>query len=614
MSTRRPKSLDRPIVAVVLAAFVLAGCGESAPGTGKRRSATAQPALKASNPTAARLLGITEAYYDAYLALNPLTATAQGDHRFDDRLGDYVSPTWMADSLAIEQDALEKLAAVDATKLSGEDLVTYETFKAGRELEVEGYRYPGELLPLHQFSNMPSEFAVMGSGNGIHPFRTVADYDNFLARMDGFVAWVDQAINNMKSGVAKGFVQPRVVVERTIPQVTALLADDPKQSVFWRPILNFPAGLPVADRTRLAKAYEEKIGRQVIPAYRRLHHYLQAEYLPQARETVGMSELPNGASWYAYLARYHTTTSMTPEEVHESGLREVARIRAEMERIRNQAGHKGDLRSFLDALRADPAQHYTDPNELLTGYELLRARVDMALPLLFAVKPQAGFEIRAIEAFRAPSEATAAYVPPSADGKRPAVFYVNTYDLPSRPKYTMEALYLHEAVPGHHLQIALAQEATGLPRVRRFAWDTAYGEGWALYAESLGRDLGLYTDVYSVFGGLTMEMWRAVRLVVDTGIHSRGWTREQAIDYFRANTALGETDIAAEVERYIAWPGQALAYKIGQLKFLELRQRAQEKLGPRFDIRAFHTQVVMSGSLPLSVLEAKVDRWIAAQG
>ncbi|MGB5103170.1 MAG: DUF885 domain-containing protein [Steroidobacteraceae bacterium] len=601
------------LVAAVVAAFVLAGCGESAPRTGKRQATDSEPALKASNATAAKLFEITEAYYDEYLALNPLAATAQGDHRFDDRLGDYVSPTWMADSLAIEQNALEKLAAVDPEKLSGEDLVTYETFKAGRELNIEGYRYPAELLPLHQFSNMPSEVALLGSGKGIHPFRTVADYDNFLARMDGFVAWVDQAINNMKSGVTKGFVQPRVVVERTIPQITAQLADDPKQSVFWRPILGFPAGIPVADRTRLAKAYEEKIGKQVIPAYRRLHHYLQAEYLPQARETVGMSELPNGASWYAYLARYHTTTSMKPDEIHELGLREVARIRAEMERIKNQAGHKGDLKSFLDALRADPNLHYTDPNELLTGYALLRARVDMALPLLFAVRPEAGFEIRAMEAFRAPSEATAQYLPPSADGKRPAVFYVNTYDLPSRPKYSMEALYLHEAVPGHHLQIALAQEATGLPRFRRFAWDTAYGEGWALYAESLGKDLGLYADPYSVFGALSMEMWRAVRLVVDTGIHSKGWTREQAIDYFRANTALGETDIAAEVERYIAWPGQALAYKIGQLKILELRRRAEEKLGPRIDIRAFHSQVVMSGSLPLSVLEARIDRWIATQ-
>lgn len=600
--------------AIALAALLVAGCGDTAPQPGGAGSTQSQPALKASNPTAEKLLAITEAYYDQYLELNPLAATAQGDHRFDDRLGDYVSPTWMADSLAIEQNALEKLAAVDPARLSGEDLVTYEAFKAGRELNVEGYRYPSELLPLHPFSSLPSRFAILGSANGVHPFRSVQDYDNFLSRMDGFVAWVDQAINNMRSGVTKGFVQPRVVVERTIPQVTAQLAEDPRQSLFWRPILSFPAGIPVADRTRLAKAYEAKIGQEVIPAYRRLHHYLQTEYLPQARDTVGMSELPNGASWYAYLVRYHTTTSMTPDEVHELGLREVARIHAEMERLKGQAGHKGDLRSFLDALRADPRQHYTDAGQLLTGYELLRARVDMALPLLFAARPKAGFEIRAVEAFRAPSEAAASYLPPSADGSRPGVFYVNTVDLPSRPKYTMEALYLHEAVPGRHLQMALAQEATELPRFRRFAWDAAFGEGWALYAESLGRDLGLYTDVYGTFGALTTEMWRAAGLVVDTGLHSKGWTRKQAVEYLRVNTALGEADISAEVDRYIACPGQALAYKVGQLRILELRRRAQEKLGPRFDIRAFHAQVLMGGSLPLPVLEARIDRWIADQG
>jgi len=605
--------MRRLFAVVVVACLALAGCGDPAPRSAQSKSSAEQAALKASNPTAAKLIAISEDYYEQYLELNPLTATAQGDHRFDASFGDYVSPAWMADSLAIEQVALEKLAAIDPKKLAGEDLVSYEAFKRGRELNIEGYRYPSELLPLHQFSNLPSQFAMLGSGKGIHPFRNALDYYNCLSRMDGFVAWVDQAINNMRSGAAKGVVQPRVVVERTIPQLAAQLVEDPKESIFWRPVLNFPAGISVADRQRILKAYGEKVGKEVIPAYRRLHDYLQQEYLPRARETIGMSELPNGASWYAYLVRYHTTTSMTPEETHELGLREVARIRAEMERIKNQVGDKGDLGSFFDALRADPGQHYTDPAELLAGYEALRARVDAALPLLFADKPRAGFEIRTVEAFRAPAEAAASYLPPSADGKRPGVFYVNTYDLPSRPKYSMEALYLHEAVPGHHYQVALAYEATDQPRFRRFAWDTAYGEGWALYAESLGKDLGLYTDLYSVFGALTIEMWRAVQLVVDTGIHSKGWTREQAIDYFRANTAMGDADISAEVERCIAWPGQALAYKVGQLKILALRNRAQQELGPRFDIRAFHSQVVTGGSLPLSVLEARIDRWIASR-
>jgi len=589
---------------------MLAACGRQ-PATGDHASAASATAeLKASNETAAELIAITEWYFDRYLELNPFTATAQGDHRFDAKFGDHVSLTWMADSLAMEQDALEKLQTIKPKRLAGEDLVTYQAFKHGREINVEGYRFPSELLPIHHFSNLASNFAVTGSGRGVHPFRTAQDYDNFLSRMDGFAVWADQSIANMKIGVAKGVLQPRVVVERTVPQLAAQIVEDPKQSIFWQPILNFPAGLSVADRQRLMKAYEEKIENVVMPAYRRLHDYLEIEYLPNARAGIALSELPNGASWYAYLVRYHTGTSMTPAQVHELGLAEVARIRAEMERIKGQLGHAGDLRSFFDALRTDPRFYYEEPSELIAGYGALRQQVASALPLLFAVKPKAGFEIRAVEAFRAPSEAAASYMPGSADGKRPGVFYVNTHDIASRPKYLMEALYLHEAEPGHHVQGAIAQEATGLPRFRRFAWDTAYGEGWALYAESLGHDLGLYTDPYSAFGALSSEMWRAARLVVDTGIHSRGWTREQAIDYFRAHTALGETDIAVEVDRYIAWPGQALAYKVGQLEILRLRQRAQQQLGPRFDIRAFHSLLLESGSLPLPVLESKVDRWI----
>jgi uncharacterized protein (DUF885 family) len=595
-------------------ALALAACDRSpSRDPGSDSTAASRAAAKAASAEARRLRDITETYYDEYLALNPLAATAQGDHRFDDRFGDYVSPSWMADWLAIEQEAVSRLSEIDPAKLAGEDLLTYEAFKHGREIAVAGFRYPSELLPVHQFSGLHVQFAMLGAGDGIHPFRTAQDYDNFLGRMDGFVEWVDQSINNMRSGAAKGIVQPRVVVERTIPQLAELAVEDPRQSVFWRPIANFPAGIATADRQRLTKAYAEKLAARVLPAYRRLHDYLQNDYLPQSRDAVGWSELPSGAEWYGYLVRYHTTTSLTPEELHQVGLDEVARIRGEMERIRQQVGHKGDLRSFFDALRADPTQYYAEPEELLAGYRALQERVDAAMPLLFGRRPRAAFEVRAVESFRAQSEAAGSYRPPSGDGSRAGVFYVNTHDLASRPKYAMEALYLHEALPGHHYQISIAQEATDLPRFRRFGWDTAFGEGWALYAESLGRDLGLYLDPYSAFGAQSSEMWRAVRLVVDTGLHAKGWTREQAIEFFRANTALGESDIKAEVERYIAWPGQALAYKMGQLEILKLRRRAQEKLGPRFDIRAFHTQVVESGSLPLPVLEAKIDRWIAAQ-
>jgi uncharacterized protein (DUF885 family) len=608
----------KALPAALVLGLALAGCSrEPTPADSQRGAATesraAAKAARAASAEAQRLRDITEAYYEHSLQLNPLTATAQGDHRYDDRFGDYVSERWMADWLAIEQEALEKLRAIDPAKLTGEDLLTYESFKYGREIAIEGFRYPSELLPVNQFGGLHTHFAVLGSGAGAHPFKTTQDYDHFLARMDGFVAWVDQSISNMRSGAERGLVQPQVVVERMVPQLAALAVSDPKQSVFWQPITGFPAAVKPADRERLTRAYADKLATKVLPAYQRLHDFLQDEYLAEARPTIAWSELGNGAEWYAYLVRYHTTTSMTPDEVHELGLREVARIRGEMERVKSQLGHGGDLRSFFDALRSDPNLYFTDPAELIAGYQSIRERVDAGMPLLFARSPKAGFEIRPVEAFRAASEAAGSYSSGSPDGKRPGVFYVNAHDLPSRPKYAMEALYLHEAIPGHHYQGSIAQEATDMPRYRRFAYDTAYGEGWALYAESLGHDLGLYTDPYAQFGALSAEMWRAVRLVVDTGMHAKGWTREQAIDYFRANTALGNADIKAEVERYIAWPGQALAYKVGQLKILELRRRAQAKLGPRFDIRAFHAQVVDSGSLPLAVLEKKVDRWIESQ-
>ena len=603
-----------PFAFVVLAVLALAGCARApAPEGGDAAPSTAATPAKPLSAEARRLNDITERYYERYLELHPLEATAQGDHRYDAQFGDYASERWMADGLAIEQEALEKLRAIDAAKLEGEELLTYEAFRHGRETAIAGFRYPSELLEIKHFYGLHTQFATLGSGRGTHPFRTAQDYDNFLGRMDGFAAWVDQTIENLRAGLDKGIVQPRLIIERTIPQLAELAVDDPQQSVFWQPIEGFPAGLSAEEKRRLTEGYATKLAQTVLPAYRRLHDFLRDEYLAKARDSIAWSELPNGTEWYAYLARYYTTTSLTPEEIHELGLAEVARIRGEMERISHQLGHAGDLRSFFDALRGDPSQYHADAEQLLAGYESLRNRVDEATPLLFARTPKAGLQIRPVEAFRASAAPSGSYEAGSPDGKRPGVFYVNAADLRAQPKYAMAALYLHEAVPGHHFQISLAQEATDLPRIRRFASDTAYVEGWALYAESLGRDLGVYADPYSQFGGLSAEMWRAVRLVVDTGIHSKGWSRQQAIDYFRANTALSDAHIVAEVDRYVAWPGQALAFKVGQLKIQELRRRAQEKLGARFDIRAFHAQVLDSGPLPLAVLEQKIDRWIESQ-
>ena len=585
----------------------------AAGGCGKHGADGSDPAASAADasPDAQRLAAVVDSWYERWLELNPLDASAQGDHRYDARFGDYLSPTWLADSLANEQDSLEELRAVDPAGLSDSDRITFDAFKYGREIAIEGYRYPAELLPVDQLFGRPAQFAVIGAGGDVHPFVTVQDYDNFLARMDGFVAWVEQAINNMRSGVVKGVVQPRVVIERAIPQLSALAVEDPKESVLWRPILNLPPGLSVPDRQRIVTAWERKLGEAVLPAIRRLRDYLENDYLAHTRPSVGLSALPNGAAWYAYCVRLHTTTSLTPQQVHELGLSEVARIRAAMERLKTQVGHTGDLRSLFEKLRGDPRFVASDAEALLAGYRDLKSRVASAMPRQFAIAPKADFEIRPVEAFREQSAASASYRPGSPDGKRPGVFYVNTWDLPSRPTYLMQAIYLHEAVPGHHFQVSLAQEMDELPRFRRHAEFTAYDEGWGLYAESLGRELGLYDDPYSELGALMMEVWRAVRLVVDTGLHSQGWTREQAIDYMRANTSIGRADIVAEVERYIARPGQALAYKVGEIRIRALRRESERTLGARFDVREFHTQVLAGGSLPLSVLEEQIRRWLA---
>ncbi|HTG77324.1 MAG TPA: DUF885 domain-containing protein [Steroidobacteraceae bacterium] len=585
----------------------------AAGGCGKHGADGSDPAASAADasPDAQRLAAVVDSWYERWLELNPLDASAQGDHQYDARFGDYLSPTWLADSLANEQDSLEELRAVDPAGLSDSDRITFDAFKYGREIAIEGYRYPAELLPVDQLFGRPAQFAVIGAGGDVHPFVTVQDYDNFLARMDGFVAWVEQAINNMRSGAVKGVVQPRVVIERAIPQLSALAVEDPKESVLWRPILNLPPGLSVPDRQRIVTAWERKLGEAVLPAIRRLRDYLENDYLAHTRPSVGLSALPNGAAWYAYCVRLHTTTSLTPQQVHELGLSEVARIRAAMERLKAQVGHTGDLRSLFEKLRGDPRFVASDVEALLAGYRDLKSRVASAMPRQFAIAPKADFEIRPVEAFREQSAASASYRPGSPDGKRPGVFYVNTWDLPSRPTYLMQAIYLHEAVPGHHFQVSLAQEMDELPRFRRHAEFTAYDEGWGLYAESLGRELGLYDDPYSELGALMMEVWRAVRLVVDTGLHSQGWTREQAIDYMRANTSIGRADIVAEVERYIAQPGQALAYKVGEIRIRALRRESERTLGARFDVRDFHTQVLAGGSLPLPVLEEQIRRWLA---
>jgi uncharacterized protein (DUF885 family) len=566
-----------------------------------------------SQPAGQRLTQLVEDYWERFLFLNPINATFIGDNRYNDRIEISIGPQYLADSLALEREYLQKLESIDASQLTGQARLTYDIFKLDRNLAIEGFRFPGELVPINQSFSMPSLFAQMGSGSGVHPFATVKDYDDWLKRTRDFVTWVDQSIVCMRAGMAQGVVQPRVVMEKVQPQLEPMLVSDATQSLFYRPVTSFPESFTPQDRERLTAAFKKAIETEIVPAYRRLHSFIRDEYLPKTRSTVGISSLPEGDAWYAYLVKLQTTTNLTPAEIHELGLKEVARIRGEMQKVMREVGFKGDLAAFFAYLRSDPRFYYTKPDDLLDGYRALKSKAAEAAPRLFAVMPKADFEIRAVEEFRARSAATASYRSATPDGSRPGIFYVNTYDLKSRPRYAMQAIYLHEAVPGHHFQGSIQRELENLPSFRRFSGYTAYSEGWGLYAESLGGELGFYTDPYDHFGALGTEVFRAVRLVVDTGMHSKGWSREQAIEYMSANAPVGASDAVSEIERYIANPGQALAYKVGELKLKELRARAASRLGDRFDLREFHSQILTDGALPLDVLDAKIDRWVTQQ-
>ena len=568
-----------------------------------------------ATPTAAsrQLHELFDAYFEERLRLNPVLATSIGDPRYNDRYEVQISPDWRRRSERLERDSLEQIKRIDRSQLPDQDRLSYDVFKSAREREIEGLRFPEHLLPLNQFFSVPNSFAQLGSGQGLQPFKTVTDYDNFLGRVDGFAAWVDQAIVNMREGVARGYTQPKVLMERVLPQLSAHVVAKPEDSLFWGPVRALPADFSAADRERLTAAYRAAIDARIVPAYRRLHDFVRDEYLPKCRETYGLGALPDGRAWYEYRVRSITTTDYTPEQIHELGLAEVARIQAEMNAVRERVGFKGDLAAFFDHLKTDPKFFYTNRDDLIAGYVEIKKRVDPRLPRLFEILPRADYDVRAVEPFREKSAAGGQYQAASEDGSRPGVFYANAYDLSSRPRWYMESLSLHEGNPGHHFQITIQREQKALPRFRRFGGYTAYSEGWGLYAESLGPELGMFEDPYQYFGMLQGELWRAIRLVVDTGLHAKGWSRQQVLDYMSASSPAGETQRVSEAERFMAIPGQALAYKLGQLKIRELRTRAERKLGPKFDVRRFHTQVLADGALPLDVLEAKLDRWTAEQ-
>jgi uncharacterized protein (DUF885 family) len=553
---------------------------------------------------ATRLNQMFESGWERMLREDPLAATYLGDPRYDAQWPDR-SPAALERMVAQDRATIAALDALPTDQLSADDRLNRDLFRRGYVESVEAYEYGDAYLALNHMAGVQTEDQLVE----LLQFGNPKDYENWLARLQSVDTYVDQNVALLRAGVARGLVQPRIIMQRVPAQVAVHLVDDPTQSKFYRPFVTMPDTISAAEQARLRAAAAEAIRTEVVPAYRRLHDYLVGEYLPQCRDTVGIWDTPGGEDWYRKRIRAHTTTELTADRIHQIGLAEVERIRGEMQRIVDRVGFAGSLQDFMQHLRTDPRFRYRDPQQLLTAYTVMAKRIDPLLPQYFGKLPRMPYGVRPIPEHAAPDTTTAYYQGPSVDGRRAGYYYVNLYKPEERPTYEIPVLTIHEAMPGHHLQIALAQELGELPMFRRNSGFTAFVEGWALYSESLGTEMGLYDDPYDKFGQLTYEMWRAVRLVVDTGMHEKRWTRQQAIDFFKANAAKTELDIVNEIDRYIAWPGQALAYKVGELTIKELREESRKVLGDRFDLREFHDVVLGSGAVPLDVLKHNVVQW-----
>jgi uncharacterized protein (DUF885 family) len=564
-----------------------------------------------SSNAGAQLHALFDAAWEQDLADDPRGASYLGDKRFNARWVD-LSAAAYAERDRQYRDWIAAADRIDPNDLSAEDRLNRDLFKRLYQERVDRYRFKAHLRAIDQL-NYSANVLTANELTEVISFETERDYEDWLARLRAIDRYVDQTIALLEAGIRERNVQPRIIVERVAKQVQAHLVDDPTRSLFYQPFASFPDAVPAERRQELERAARDVIATTVVPAYRRLQRFIEEKYLPASRQTVGIWDSPNGAEFYANRVRWFTTTNLTPQEIHEIGLKEVERIRAEMQRVLDRVGFKGSFAEFLQFLRTDPQFRLTSPDELFKAYMVMAKRIDPLLTDYFSTLPRTPYGVRAIPEANAPDTTTAYYQPPSADGRRPGYYYVNLYRPEERPTYEIPVLTAHEAVPGHHLQQAIAMEQGELPKFRRTFDATAYVEGWALYAESLADEMGLYTNPYDKFGQLTYEMWRAVRLVVDTGIHYKRWTREQAIEFFRANAAKSELDIVNEIDRYIAWPGQATAYKIGELKMKELRQRAAARLGDRFDLRLFHDEILRGSAVPLDVLEQRIEAWIARQ-
>ncbi|GGK81264.1 DUF885 family protein [Rufibacter glacialis] len=561
-----------------------------------------------------QLITMFETYWDQNLRFFPLEATAQGDNRYNHLLPNDNTQAFRDSLQTFYQQHLDKLHQFDRASLNANDQISYDIFEYELETRLEGLKLNTWMIPFQQFWGLPLTMGQLGAGTGNQPFKTTKDYENWLGRVQGFTVWADSAIANFRQGMAAGVVLPRPLVVKMIPQMQSMVVSDPTKSLFYGPIQNFPGEVPAADRQRLTQAYQQAISTQLVPAYQKLATFLQQEYLPKARTTTGINDVPGGKDLYTYYVKYWTTTDKAPDEIYKTGQQEVKRITAEMQKVKDQVGFRGNMEQFFTYLRTNPRfTPYKTPEEVLNAFRSIQAKIEPNLQKMFGRTPKTPFEIRQTEAFRAAS-ASAEYNQGSPDGTRPGIFYLPILDATKfNTTSGMESLFLHEAIPGHHYQISLQQENENLPKFRRFSWYGAYGEGWALYTESLGKELGLYTDPYQYMGALGDEMHRAIRLVVDVGMHTKGMTRGEAIQYMMANEAISEEGAIAEIERYMAIPGQALSYKTGQLKIKELREKYEKELGDQFKLAAFHDEFLKDGTMPLRLVEKKMDDWAKQQ-
>ncbi len=552
-------------------------------------------------------------YWEDRMKLYPLEATTNGDNRYNNILQNDISVAFINQAKRFYSRYADSIKGFNREGLNENDRISYDIFSREMEMQLEGFQFHDELMPMNQFWGLHLTFGQLGSGEGNQPFKTVKDYEDFLGRINGFASWTDTAIANMRKGMTEGYVLPKALTVKVIPQVKSFVTAGAGQNLFYGPIKKLPVGFSAADKARITGAYTNAINTQIIPSFKKLTDFFEKEYLPKSRNSSGIDSTTNGKAKYAYLIRQWTTTNKTPGEIYETGLKEVARIKTEMEKIKTAVGFTSDMKAFFNYILTDKKFNiYGSPEEVINGFKAIQAKEAPYLKKLFNRFPATKFEIRRTEAFREAS-ASAEYNQATADGSRPGIFYT---PIPNAKKFNytgMETLFAHEAIPGHHYQISLQQENKALPNFRRFSWYGAYGEGWALYTESLGSELGLYTDPFQKMGNLGDEMHRAIRLVVDVALHTKGWSRDKAIAYMMENEQIDEAGATAEIERYMAIPAQALSYKTGAIKIRELRSKYENQLGASFSIAAFHDEILKDGCMPLDVLEKKMDAWAGRQ-